>query len=315
MRTRSNIFYGYGLTNGIKILNNFHSAGVVNVVCEDKRASEELCSELTKAGYKVNLYLFNDIKFKSDGFVLGYGGERTVRAVRRCGKKYAFFLTSVCAEAFCRFDERFAEFSYIDCEVFRPDDMRKVAECHCALMAVFTEGLSCLYADSNRPFTDKALKVSVMRALDILNGHADRAEYIKEALGQALRLYDGLLMRGVEMLTACEIAVNMGGGLENRFSSAYFLNRLLILFTKWNFRDMLIPAERTVAIQKPGRYEEADLLLDNDGLASIMSKVREFTTKPTLTDLVEAMKKSAFGSPLFAEIYNRGLPEGLIDYG
>lgn len=320
MRTRSNVFYGEGTADFIKKLTNFYAAGNVNVVYDDRERAENFCRELTAAGFKADLRPFVKADFPDRGFTVGIGGEGVIRAVKRCAReKYAFYPSFVCAELFTCFGGNFAEFSFIDVNDYNCGNRRAVAECHCALLTAFTDGLACYYGDLAQPFRDKGLYCVLKSATGILTGLADREEFIREALNACMRIVDILHARGADTLTAAETARRMGGGLSNRYSAAYFLNRLLILFTKWNFRDILITAERPInnVSQEafPG-YGADDLLLDVATLAKIVGYFREYTEKAELSALIKAFAPDGNGgNQTFARIYNRGITEGLINYG
>lgn len=319
MRTRTNINFGSGESCGIKIMQNYCAAGRVNVIYDDRNRAENFCKELTAAGYKADLKHFSDAKFRSRGFTVGLGGEEVIYAVKECEKeKFAFFTDRIIPELITGRSGELAEFAYIDTDKFNADNGAAVADCFTALFCVFTDGLAVAYYDKKSPFSDKGLNAVLRQAKNILCGNSDREEFFKEATRSMARIVDCLQLRNIDEPLTLRLARKMGGGLKNRISSAYFLNRLLILFTKWNFRDMLIPAERAVDGVEAGypHYGVGDLLLKEADLKSISSKIRPYSEKPDLKKLVHALKAAINGqNPLFAEIYNRGIPEGIIDYG
>lgn len=320
MRTRTNINYGSGTSGFVKLIKNFYSAVNVNVVYSEKSVAEELCRELTLGGYNADLRPVNRVDFPRKGFTVGIGDERVVRFVKSYAPGgYAYYPTFICPELLTRGENGFAEFCYIDIERINVDDKLAAAECHCTLFSAFTDGLSVFYSDKGRPYSDKGLTGLLKNALEILTGGADREEFIDKALRSAGMIIDLLHSRGVNKLTSAEMGYYMGGGLQNRYSAAYFLNRLLILFTKWNFRDMLIPSEKPVngvSNDAKPRYGNEELFLTGAELRKITGRVREYTAKPEIKKLVVALKNTVEKQNLlFAEIYNRGIPEGLIDYG
>ena len=181
-------------------------------------------------------------------------------------------------------------------------------------MTVFTEGLATLYRECGAPYGDRALSEVLSRAKRLLLGGADRENYFSEVLSSIKAVEEVLNDRGVTRYTAADMARILGGGAGKRGVAAYFLNLLLILFTKWNFRDMLIPSES--ASGERTAYAEDDLILDRKDLSKAAAWVKKTGAKPEIKELVAAMKSAVAGkNSLFAEIFVSGLPEGLIGYG
>lgn len=315
MRTRSNVYFGSGIEGAIRIIKNLYPAGKVRVVAEESSDGEYFCERLTEEGYLAEAVL-PDRQKNDDAFLLGVGGENVIFSVKKQAKnKYAFCPTTLLPDLFLPAENGvFAEFSYFDTDFFTGDNEAMVAECYAGLFCALTEALAFLYAEKKRPFCDKSLKNDAIRSREILLGKSDREVFLNDCVFAVKDLTERLFDRGNGFNCAVDMAKQLGGGIKNRNISAYFLNRLLILFTKWNFRDMLIATENTAVFSSA--YEEEDLLLKGSDLSIIAAKIKDDVLNPGLHQIVAAMKSAVFQkNGLFCEIFSRGLPEGLIGYG
>lgn len=320
MRTRTNVNYGCGIEKGVEIFKNYYPGGNVNIVYEELSEAEELCKELTAAGYKADLRPVSRPEFTSFGFVIGLGSERAIDAAKRLAvKKFAFFPSVVCPDMLSPYKGKFAEFCYIDSAKINTSDIKTVNEIHAALFSVLTDAVSICYLDMGSPYCDKGLLGIVKRLKSILFGEIDIDDYVKDSIRTMENALVRMAERGINNLLSARMGLRLGGELSDKVAAAYFLSRLLILFTKWNFRDMLIPSEKTVRGVRTDAmptYGSGELLLTEADLKRIAAKVKSYIEKPSLKRLVGAMKAEIDDeNPLFAEIYNRGIPEGLVDYG
>ncbi|MBR1747954.1 MAG: hypothetical protein IJ735_07095 [Clostridia bacterium] len=316
MRTRTNVYFGAELDRAIEALGRLFPAGKVKVFFDDEAEGEIVAEGLTEAGYRVEIADATRGIVPTEDFCLGAGGEGALLAASASARgKYAFFPRALLPELFCKNAYgRFAEFAYFDTDVFCCDNPLAVAECYSGLLCAGTEALAALYSDADRPFGDRALRNIVLRAKSILLGGSDRETFVSDCVRTTAEISEALSDRGVSGYTATDMARYLGGGVGRRDLSAYFLNRLLILFTKWNFRDMLIPSEG--ASVGPTAYRKEDLILSGEDLGRIAAVIKNDVEKPNLTTLVAAMKSAVAGKKnLFSEMFLRGLPEGLVGYG
>ena len=316
MRTRTNLYFGCGIDGGIKAVKNLYPNGKIALICEDVDEGGYYAEELNDAGYVVELREAGKTGEPTDFFCLGVGGERAVHATFAAAKgKYAFFPTVLLPELFCPNGRGiFAEFVYYDGDCFTADDPVCAAECYAGLFCALTEGLARVYADVGSPLRDGALLAQIGRAREILRGKSDRERFLNDCVLTTKTICEILTDRGTRGNVASDMARRLGGGAGNRDLTAYFLNRLLILFTKWNFRDMLIASGSASGFS--AAYGVEDLLLTEKDVAGMARFVRKDVAKPNFYELVAAMKSAVEGeNDLFAEIFARGLPEGLMGYG
>lgn len=320
MRTRTNLNFGENLSSGIRVLSALYQAGNVNVLYEDREKGEDFCRLLTLEGYKADLLEAGKGDFKKSGFTVALGGEKACFEAKRLAKgRYAFFPDFVFPELFLPYNGSFAEFCFIDTSLFCPSSEEAAVNCFACLFAVFTEALAVYYKDKGGIFEDKALEGLLLSAKKVLSGKADREEYVRICLRLSALTTERLKERSVTEFTVSETARHLGGGVKGYLNAVYYINRLLILFTKWNFRDMLIPAEKLVAevgANARPHYGEKDFLLTKEELNGLLSKVGSFIGGVGTADLAKAFAAAVNArNPLFAEIYNRGIPEGIAGYG
>ena len=320
MRTRTNLNFGEDTSSGIRVLSALYQAGNVNVFYEDREKAEEFCRLLTLEGYKADLLEAGKGDFKKSGFTVALGGEKACFAAKRLAKgRYAFFPDFVFPELFMPYNGVFAEFCFIDTSIFRPSSETALKNCFACVAALFAEACAVFYKDKGGLFKDKALEGLLSGAKKILFGNEDREEYVRSCMRWTSLATERLKERSVAEFTVSETARRLGGGTENYLNAAYYFHRLLILFTKWNFRDMLIPAEKLVpevVTDARPRYGEKDLLLTREELKNIFAKVGFRFGGAAKKEITKAFSEAVNAdNPLFAEIYNRGIPEGIIGYG
>lgn len=313
MRTRTNICYGTGTEGAVKLLSSYHSAGRVNVVCSDFSRGEKLCEELAHNGYTVAIRRYDEPDDGKKGFAFGIGDERAMMAAAERAKgKFALYPDEVTIDIFSPFCGGYAEFLYFD-ERFCVEYESMAMECYSGLLSAFAEGLAEYYKNLRSPYEDRALKGLLLSAKNVLIGKASREDFVKESLRLSGALVDILSDRTGEFFIS-GMSRKMGGALSHRLICAYFLNRLLILFTKWNFRDMLIPTENSAPEEPFTELFRSDLLLDETEISVIARKIKRYVGRPDLSRLLKAMDRGAVPDSLFTEIYERGITEGLY-YG
>lgn len=78
---------------------------------------------------------------------------------------------------------------------------------------------------------------------------------------------------------------------------------------------MLIPTENSAFVEPKTELYRSDLLLDEGELSVIARKIKNYAATPDLNAIITAMKYSVGARSLFTEIYERGIPEGLIHGG
>lgn len=316
MRAGSDLVFGEGLEGFVKTFSDFH-AGSVRLFGKKRGLLEDIGRLLAKKGYKV--YVDTDEVLPETFLVCA--DDTPPELLPGARSKFAYYATRVFPSAFGKSRGGYAEFVYIDKLVYEIDDAEKTADVYSFLLAAFTEGLAARYSDFGMPYTDRGLSGILTGAKEILEGKTDRRKFLEDALRTGYVMTRFLQSRGINAFLVENMARKLGGKTEDYFNSSHFLNMLLILFTKWNFYDILIPAERPVkgvAADKTPAYTEEDLFLNKSELNRIFSYARELCPASGIgiKPLIKAMKLALTDeNRLFAQIYNRGIPEGLSGYG
>lgn len=210
------------------------------------------------------------------------------------------------------------EFLYFDEKKYCCTRKDGVAECYSTLLCLSAEGLSALYSGSKEPFRDGALKSLLGKARLILTGNSDREGFFRESLGLCRETAERLFAYGVDRFLSQELAEAIGGGPGALAESGCFLHRSLILFTKWNFRDMLIPTSEIDFSESADivAYGEEELVITDDDMKKLFGYVESFRCRCGKEALLSGLVRTIRSQDLtFAEINYRGIYEGIIEYG
>lgn len=334
MRTKTNIFFGNGAQGFGQYLKSAYPAGVVAVVYDDRVLGEEVLSRIDPALYKARLLSHSELAKNplpdSVRYLIAAGGERAADSVKKNAKDrgYCVYAQEIDYRYFSPCDVvtgqkyDFADFVYFDNSKLTIKDTKLVTETYFSAFDVLTECVMSSYYESNLPYTDKGLKGIAASLRKLLVDGCDIDKFFAESLR--------LIKQGVEYLNAKESYVFFSARAlsvgrrekEYRFIIDYFLNSILINFTKWNFFDMLIPAEKLIPeipSSKPNyRGEAQGILLSKEELSAISAKARNLTVLPKAEkkEVLKLIIDTVNGStPLMAEINNRGILEGLLNYG
>lgn len=314
MRTRTNLYLGDGNEGFSKILKNFYSVGMLEIVYDDGEKLSEFCKVLKK---DYDIVLTEESDYVGSEYFAVAVGQKAFRTVRKnCKGKFASFVKFVTMDMFAE-GEKYAEFLYLSCDEYNSASEAKVMECYTALLSATAEGLGVYYRGMNCPFVDKGLKRMLERGRGILLGESDRENFIKDSLALTKEITEKISEKNLKF-TAVEMGKNLGGGLGDYAESACFLHRTLILFTKFRFRDMLISVARPIKDVGEGYpfYERDDLLITDGDMKKIFSFIGGFRNKVGLNALINAFEQSVDATDIaFAEIYNRGIYEGIKEYG
>jgi hypothetical protein len=333
MRTKTNLFLGCGVNGFIKYLKNSFAAGNLAIIYDDKELAFEVFASLDVALYKARLVNMADIKTplpECVRFIIAVGGEKVIDEVKKYSGKREFcyyastvsyhIFSSACPATGENFD--FAEFAYYDSSKLSIKDTKHLYDAYSGVFSVLSECILNSYYESNLPYTDKGLFGIIESLKKFLLDGCDIDKYFSESFR--------LMKLGVEYLQSkdCNLffssrALSVGKlSKEHQFVIDYFVNLIVINFTKWNFFDMLIPAEKIildVSSLKPNyRGEAQGVLLFKEELSKIACKAKNLTVLPKVEHkaILKLIIDTINGdSPLMAEINNRGILEGMLNYG
>lgn len=326
MRTRTNIYTGSGLSDFAKAIKGAYQAGGMAIISKDKNKAKSLISHLGESDYKFFIFTPNEaISASIKDFVrlvVGIGDLDTFRATKMLfsKKRCVFYMENIDYQYFLPDNTKnYAEFLYYDKEIINVGSPRAVIEMYVSAFSVLTELISIAYYESGMPFVDKGL-VGIIKALKaFLFIGCDKDKYIPEGLRLIKMSIDYLHDREINSLYIQKAQELYKEGLGNNFLVAYFANMVLFFFTKWNFHDILIPAENLAAdIPAADSFGlDKGILLTKEELHLISFKTRGQLALPGIDfKKIFSALQNACGNdnPLFAGINNRGIIRGLIGY-
>jgi hypothetical protein len=334
MRTRTNIFCGEGIKGFNEFLLKNYPAGNLAIIYDDKDLAIQLFACLDKNLYTAKLKSISEEKIilpEYIRYVIGVGGDNVAECVKKLStnKNYCYYATSLCYQYFSNIipstgeKSNFADFAYFDNSIINIRDTKLLANAYTNVFSMLTECILTAYYESSLPFCDNGLTGIIDGMKKLLLGGCD----IDKFFGECLRLMklgvEYLQSKNVEMFFALKTLNKSNLGLEYEFIIDYFVNMIAINFTKWDFFDMLIPAEKlivNVSSTRPNyRGKDTGVLLSKQELSLITKKIKNLTSLPTVSNkeivriIIDNITES---TPLLAEINNRGILEGLVkSYG
>lgn len=333
MRTKTNILFGEGVNGFMQYLKKFFPAGNLAVVYDDKDIAFEVLSNLDIALYKARLVSLSETKTplpECVRFVIAAGGEKVINEVKKYSGKRQFcyymseisfhIFSSACPATGENFD--FADFAYFDNSKLSIRDTKHLYDAYCDVFSVFNECILNSYYESNLPYTDKGLFGIIDSLKKFLIEGCDIDKYFSESFRLMKLGVEYLQSKGCNMFFSSR-AINLGKlTKEYQFVIDYFVNMIVINFTKWNFFDMLIPAEKIIldvpSLKPNYRGEAKGILLSKEELSKIACKVKNLSLLPMIEHktILKLIIDTVNGdTPLMAEINNRGILEGLLNYG
>lgn len=333
MRTKTNIFYGEGIRGFITFLTNAYPAGNLAIIYDDKELAIEIFSKMDAAMYKVKLISIAESVLPLNEcvrFVIAAGGEKAVEAVKKASRKrpFCYYANEFCYQYFTSSipstgeDFSFGEFVYFDSTKLNLRDTKLIANAYINVFSVLTECILTAYYESNLPYVDRGLTGIICGAKKLLTDGCDIDKFFNECLRLMKEGAEYLKTKKVDMFFCAKVLREEKTDNEYQFIIDYFVNLIVINFTKWNFFDMLIPAEKlimNVSAAKPNyRGMAQDILLTKEELSNITKKVKnliilpQFESKKIIKTIINSINES---TPLLAEINNRGILEGLVNDG
>lgn len=318
MRTRTNVYFNSGKEKFLSTLKNFYPSGSVEIVCDDLPSAYDLAKLLTLDDDYNAIVTPTDKYDGREYFCVAMGKKAYFAARKNCKGRFVFYVTEVFPDIFIK-GEKFPEFLYFDEDKYNSGDINAVRESYVTLLCLTAEGAAVFYKGKEKPFSDKVLSRALERGRDILVGRADRREYIKSAINLSKEIAEILAEYGINRLISTAFAESGGGETADYAECGCFLHRTLILFTKWNFRDMLIASENKVegvSVEAMPSYGKDDLIFTDEDVKTTLGFVAPYKSKSGLSRLFERFGQTADkNNLLFAEINNRGIYEGIIEYG
>lgn len=326
MRTKTNIVMGDGMPCFAKAIKDIYPAGGIAIVYQDKDSAEMLSNLLGETDYRIYLYTIADCSQNSlkdyVRFVVGIGDDEVCIATGKLAqhKSHAFFGEKISCQYFLpSANNCFAEFVFFDKNVISIDNAKCVVDGYVCAFSAMTELILVAYYESAMPFVDKGMHGIIKAIKQLLLCGCDKDKYIEEILRLTKIAMEYLNERGIKYRYIQNAVRYYKKGTANSFLVTYFANAMLLLFTKWNFNDILIPAENLVPeIAMADSFGlDNSLLLSKGELHIISHKVRGQLVLPGIDyqKMFSALKQAVNkDSPLFAGINNRGIIKGISGY-
>lgn len=326
MRTKTNIIMGEGIHAFAKAIKNIYPAGGIAIVYSNKESAELLSNILGEIDYRIYLYTAADCLLKPlkeyVRFVIGIGDDDVIIAAGKIARhqSHAFFAEKISFQYFMpNAYNGFAEFVFFDKNNINISNAKCVVEGYVCAFSMLTEFIAVAYYESAMPFIDKGLHGIIKALKQLLICGCDKDKYIEETLRLIKIATEYLSDKAITYRYVQNVQRCYKKGTANGFLVAYFVNVMLLLFTKWNFNDILIPGENLVpevAMADSFGLNEC-LLLSKEEIHIISHKVRGQLALPGIDyekmffALQQAVNKD---SPLFAGINNRGIIKGISGY-
>lgn len=317
MRTATHFCKGKDYKEFCKIFAEYYPVGKVTVIADDVEKGREL-AKILGTDYNVFVYPSNNVPkdVESARFLIGVGGKGVIPAVKRANKtaKFAFIATEYDYRYLYDFDESFRlpEFVFLDESVMNTENI--YASVYISAFELYSEIVFRLVYQSMYPYRDKVLERIKELFEKFLSGDMDCSEYFTEGLRLTEITVNELFARKTQSLITAKIC-NLGGmTLSDRFGTAYFLQLLVMNFTKRCIRDILIPSEKLFDLKNVPIGVFDTRFISGDMLAKCAKKARALTDiVPPKTIIIVKVLSAVTDetNPLFSIINNKGIPDAL----
>lgn len=260
-RTRTNLHIGKDAELFAELVSVTYKNGAAAIIFEQqhKELAWRVADALYKKGNRAKLCATSAAQATDFGehirYFVAVGGLDAIRAVRKAAgdMRFSFYPTEVFADCFCDGllsgeKSGFAEIAYFDSSIIDISDTLIAAKGYCEALMMFYSLLDEFCGGLLLPYKDSALEAIVKQFKNFIVKPADKDFFLSSMLG--------LLKGGAEYLSGkARIPVvyqirnkcAAGESLSSRFVVGYLLFSIGIIFTKWNFNDMLIPAATQTA--------------------------------------------------------------------
>lgn len=241
-------------------------------------------------------------------YYVGLGSERAAIKARQLAageKKYALYCDFLGGAAFSggylldAGEKNFAEFAYFDTDCFPLDKTEKYLKGLINLLTLATALLDKAAMTVLYPVSDTALEIALESVKNFFTKRTDKDKFLKTLITLIKTCAEYAAENNL-----CPVAVSVKERLGREISLGaeffidYMLLYLCIIFTKWDFFDMLIPAENLSGIQP---FQERLLLASKDELDSLFFtrqslRIISKTLKGMGLEVTEAERKEVFAS-------------------
>ncbi len=262
-RTRTNLHIGKDTELFAELVSVTYKNGAVAVIFEQehKELACRVADALFKKGNRTKLCEAHTARTMNFGehirYFVAVGGLDAIRAVRKAAgdMRFSFYPTEIFADCFCDGmlsgeKSGFAEIAYFDSSIIDISDTLTAAKGFCEALVMYYSLLDDFCSGLLLPYKDAALEAMVKQCKNFIVKPADKDFFLPTMLH--------LLKGGAEYLSGKDrlpVVYRIRNkraaaeALSSRFVIAYLLFSVGIIFTKWDFNDMLIPAATHTAAE------------------------------------------------------------------
>ncbi len=325
--TRTNLYFGNNIERFVNLVKEHCRGGIIGILYSRGADIVLIDKRLGKSGYTIKgiditsplaripdnisfCIVVIDIKHFSRAKSLLKNTPHCFYS-RECDFK--FFSDSDCIGG-----NRYSCASFVFFEENRVFFDKNVKGVYASMFALLTHCVLLSYSNSYLPCEDRGLN-GVINSLK--KGVLEKTEedcYLKEGMRLCKMAVDYLQNKD-KLVVLSERCVREYSP-ERKILNCYFINTILRLFTKWDFFDMLIPAERLISPREMFicRHRDDKVLLTKEELSSIISTTKGFfdyeKTNP-IEILARIDEEIIMGIPIFPQIHDKGILLKLIENG
>lgn len=335
-RTRTNFHIKKGKTLLLELVNIYYKRGTIGLIYDDEKACREVSELLLRGGYEVKSVSVHDYRLNTFAehiqFFMGIGTREVTNPVRIAANKskYCYYCTDISPLYFGNIyaEENsfsFAEFAYFDTTIISIQDTKTISKGYSTVVSLLVSLLDIYCRDLVLPYRNVELQVLVNEIKSFLFKTVDGDIFLEKMLQLIKNTVDCLTRkRLVPLVYQIEKASNQKWCTEKEFLVSYLLFYVGLIFTKWNFNDMLIPAamhERNNKIRLRVLLNQSDLIasimLTKEQMRYIAMVFRAQGNDFENIDVIEVISliiKNCDSKGIIGEINNMGVLERVIDY-
>lgn len=335
-RTRTNLHLSNGKILFLELIGGYYKKGTIGIVYDDDKKCREVSEALLKAGYGIKSVELGKLCMNSFEehiqFFIGVGTREVATPIRFVAShcRYCFYCTDISPLYFGSIlhsdsSNSFAEFAYFDTAFISIQDTKIVSKGYSTMVLLLASLLDSYCKDIILPYRNIKLQVLVNEIKDFLFKAVDSDIFFVKMLQTIKNTTDYLTEKNIVPLTyQLESASRQKWSVEKEFLVSYLLFYLGLIFTKWNFNDMLIPA----AMQKRENEIKLGVLLNQSDKISLVMLSKEQINHLAMVfraqgndfknnSVIEAISliiKHCDSKGIIGEINNMGVLERLINY-
>ncbi|HHU42994.1 MAG: hypothetical protein QM214_06405 [Bacillota bacterium] len=336
-RTRTNFYVANGLGKLKDLIYSCYKNGCVGIVYQDEEVLDRVSKALYENGNTIKIKHVSEPEDKFEDYVryvIGAGDAKVIAKTRLVAQDnlYSFYACDIVPDFFSdgrlmNFSgKRFAEFAYFDTQIFDLKATNLMASGYATLFSLFISLYDIYCVSLHKPFKDSSLEMLIKKIKSFLLYKTDIDLYYQEMIDLIKKSVDWLNKSGeFPIVYRIRYEEKDTWSKNKEFFIAYLLFYLGIIFTKWNFNDMLIPSATPQIMQEdlarfimcnPLLFEK--LFITKEQLSYIAGVYRAMSDGFEDCNLYKALnlitRAGSQTNGLFAQIHKKGIIEGIVNY-